>query len=134
MTAQMQHEVEEYLEKHKVIELLNNLTAELIYSQPEDPKLHLVKQLQSLKASQTGEKPVPPCLFQGNHLRSLFGMLDSSGSGHISREQYREAMKTLGVSKFDEFPPGGEMDHIVIDTFVKAAKAGLEQAWETYAS
>ena len=55
----------------------------------EDPKSYLIQQLEKLKlAKQSGV--YYPCLFDETNLNSIFGMLDPTKRGFITREQYVE--------------------------------------------
>ncbi|XP_078486164.1 EF-hand calcium-binding domain-containing protein 10-like isoform X2 [Ciona intestinalis] len=78
-----------YLEKHRVLDLLDNMTSMLIFGRPDDPKTFLIQQLEKLKiAKQSGM--YYPCLFDDSNLTSIFGMLDPTKRGFITREQFVE--------------------------------------------
>lgn len=59
-------------------------------------------------------------------------MLDVSGRGHISLEQYKQAMDTLGVRDYNEHPSGAETNKINEETFTKEASFGLQQHYQSY--
>ncbi|EDO49685.1 predicted protein [Nematostella vectensis] len=121
----------EYLKKHKIMELLDNLTSHLIYERPEEPKEYMCHYLEKLRDARTAQRNYP-CLFDDSNVRSLFGMLDVTGKGFITYEQYKEGLDTLGVDKFNRDPPGADIDKITSETFLKEARQGLAQASSTF--
>merc|ERR1712154_538050 len=122
----------DYLEKHRVLELFNNLTSQLIYSRPDNPKTFLIDTLEKLVKSRSSKLNYP-CLFNESNVQSVFGMLDPTGRGHITTKQYKEAMITLGAKDFDEAPHGADVDRITYDVFLREAKIGLSKASATFA-
>ncbi|KAI5716427.1 hypothetical protein M8J76_006294 [Diaphorina citri] len=72
------------------------------------------------------EGGAPPLLYDIDLVDALFACMDPSGLGYISEEQYRTAMKTLGVSvvlkqsqvepelgvPFDVYRVDGRISHI----------------------
>ncbi|CAH1782522.1 unnamed protein product [Owenia fusiformis] len=124
-------ESEEYLEKHRILELFNNLTSQLIYSRPENPKEFTIDLLEKLKKSRMTHLDFPS-IFDESNVRSVFGMLDPTGRGYITLSQYKEALTTLGVENFDMNPAGGEYDKITMETFVREAKSGIAKASATF--
>lgn len=120
-----------YLERHRIIDLFNNMTSMLIYNRPDDPKDFLILQLEKLKvAKQSGM--YHPCLFDDSNIQAIFGMLDPTRKGFISKDQYTEALKTIGISDFELLPAGAESDKITIDTFLREAKKGLNKSSATF--
>ncbi|XP_005099762.1 EF-hand calcium-binding domain-containing protein 10 [Aplysia californica] len=124
-------EATEYLDKHRVLELFNNLTSQLIYSRPDDPKAFLIESLEKLQKSRTSKLNYP-CLFDESNISSVFGMLDPTGRGYVTVKQYQEAMITLGAKDYDENPHGSDIDRITIDIFLREAKLGLANASATF--
>jgi len=124
-------ESEAYLAKHKIIPLLNNMTAHLLFEQPEDSKDYMVKYLQRLHESKKYRKNYP-CLFDETNLLSVYHMLDPVDRGFINKQQYTQAMVTLGVAKYDQYPPGNETDKIFRETFLAEAREGLRTASMTH--
>ncbi|KAJ8302330.1 hypothetical protein KUTeg_021317 [Tegillarca granosa] len=122
-----QVEAHEYLEQHRVLDLFDNITSQLIYSRPEDPKKFLIEILEKLQKSR-GTRLDYPCLFDDTNIQSVFGMLDPTNKGYINKQQYQEALTTLGVKSFNESPEGAEEDKISFDTFLKEARQGLSEA------
>ncbi|CAH3038970.1 unnamed protein product [Porites lobata] len=130
--ANRESHAQEYLKKHKIMELFENLTAQLIYERPEDPKAYMKQFLEKLKDARTVQRNYP-CIFDDSNVRSLFGMLDVTGKGFITYEQYKQGLETLGIKKYDNDPPGGDMDRISSESFLKEARQGLAQASATFA-
>ena len=122
-----------YLQRHRIVELLDNMTSMLIYSKPDDPKGYLIDQLERLKVSQLSGM-YRPCLFEEANLQAIFGMLDPTRRGFITKYQYSEALKTIGVKDFELMPTGAETDRITYDTFLQEAKKGLASASATFKS
>ncbi|XP_059917811.1 EF-hand calcium-binding domain-containing protein 10 [Gadus macrocephalus] len=124
-------EAAKYLERHKIAELMNNLTSSLLFNRPEDPKDFLIDYLGQLKDSKDNHTQ-GPCLFNESNLDSVFGILDPTNEGYVSYDQYKEALITLGVSKINERPEGGDHDRISRETFKVEARKGLQKSSATY--
>ncbi|KAK3610551.1 hypothetical protein CHS0354_008986 [Potamilus streckersoni] len=129
--APRERETREYLEKHRILELFNNVTAKLIYHRPEDPKLYMIDMLEKLEKSRQN-KQEHPCLFDDSNIEAVFGMLDPTHTGMITLKQYTEALITLGVTDFDQNPEGFETDSINFGTFLAEARDGLARASATF--
>ncbi|XP_041347496.1 EF-hand calcium-binding domain-containing protein 10-like [Gigantopelta aegis] len=125
-------EAHEYMEKHRILELFNNLTTQLIYNRPDDPKKFTIEVLERLMNARTAHREYP-CVFDDSNITSLFGMLDPTQTGYVSYQQYAEAMTTLGVKNYDEEPDGKDIDRIQYDVFMAEARKGLIQASATFA-
>merc|ERR1711976_13900 len=124
-------EATEYLQKHKVVELFDNLTAQLIYNEPSSPKEFLIECLEKLQKSKMTRRDFP-CLFDETNIQSIFGMLDPTGRGFITLQQYREGLLTIGVTNFEQHPPGHDVNKITPDIFAREAKLGLARASATF--
>nr|XP_039268396.1 EF-hand calcium-binding domain-containing protein 10-like [Styela clava] len=120
-----------YLQRHRILDLFNNMTSLLIYNKPEEPREFLIEQLEKLKVAQQSGMYYP-CLFDESNLHAIFGMLDPTKRGFISKDQYCEALKTIGVKDFELLPTGAEIDKITIDTFLREAKKGLAKYSATF--
>ncbi|XP_068700906.1 EF-hand calcium-binding domain-containing protein 10-like [Montipora capricornis] len=129
--ANKESNAQDYLTKHKILELFENLTAQLIYERPDDPKAYMKQYLEKLKDARTVRRNYP-CIFDDSNVKSLFGMLDVTGKGFITYEQYKQGLATLGVKNFNRDPPGGDMDRISAEVFLKEARLGLSQASATF--
>ncbi|NXI38075.1 EFC10 protein, partial [Galbula dea] len=106
----------EYLERHRIPELLHRLSALLLYHQPERPREFLIQVLEKVKAGRQGEGEYPYLMDETN-LSAMFSLLDVVGQGHITSTQYREALKTLGLSTKDL--QLGDDVNITLDVFME---------------
>lgn len=131
-TGPMEMEATKYLRRHKIPKLLENLTAALVFNQPEDPRAFMREHIEQLQKAKSDPTQNPPVFIDDSNVRSVFGMLDLAGNGSVTSEQYLEAMKSLGVSNFSRNPPGAEIGKISKDTFVREANAALKDAATTY--
>jgi len=121
-----------YLRVNRIMDLVDNMTAMLIHARPDDPKEYLAQQLEKLKAARQSGTDFYPCLFDESNLVSTFGMLDPTKRGYISRDQYSQALSTMGAISFNEYPEGSESNRISMETFLSEAKAGLSKASATF--
>ncbi|KAA0724309.1 EF-hand calcium-binding domain-containing protein 10 [Triplophysa tibetana] len=118
--SKREQEAAEYLEKHKIIDLVDNLTSMVFFYRPDRPQEFLIDQLEKLKESKVSQE-YSPCLFNESNLDALFGILDPCHQGYITHAQYKEALKTLGVKNFNEFPDGAGEERISQETFRREA-------------
>ena len=133
-TAEMHgQEAAKYIKEHKIMELFENITSALVYERPDDPKEFMKGYIeQLLKAKSDPDEVDPPSFFDESNLKSVFGMLDITKKGYISREQYLHAMCNLGVKKFNQNPAGSEFNKISQETFVREVKIALRSASATF--
>ncbi|KFM14064.1 EF-hand calcium-binding domain-containing protein 10, partial [Aptenodytes forsteri] len=66
----------------------------------ERPREFLIQALERVKAGKRAEGEYPYLMDEAN-LAAMFELLDVVGQGHITPAQYREALKTLGLSTED---------------------------------
>ena len=85
-------EANEYIEKHNLLKLFQDLGTLLVYHRPEDPKDFLVKKLEQFQENR-GVLP----FFTETDVRAMFGMFDRTNSGSISAHQYQQALKCLDI-------------------------------------
>uniref|UniRef100_A0A5F5PJ90 EF-hand calcium binding domain 10 n=1 Tax=Equus caballus TaxID=9796 RepID=A0A5F5PJ90_HORSE len=96
-----EREARNYLEKHRIMELLKYLTSVLLFIRPEKPREYLIAILEKLRiAKATGV--AFPFFMDHSNITAMFDMMDSSKKGTISFVQYKEALKTLGLCPADE--------------------------------
>ena len=105
-------EADEYLRKHKILELFEDLTTILAYKQPEQLENFLVDILKQRKMN--GNRSI---VYSDTELQNIFALYDLKGAGFITKEQCREgkfttlnhllthnfvliALKTLANSEF----------------------------------
>ncbi|XP_008309713.1 EF-hand calcium-binding domain-containing protein 10-like [Cynoglossus semilaevis] len=131
MATQKEKESSDYLKRHKIIELMDNLTSMLFFYRPENPREFLIKQLEQLNISkQTGEKR--PNLFNSSNLDAVFGILDPTNQKYITFAQYKQALITLGIKDINDSPEGVDEDRISHETFKREAMQGLEKCSATF--
>ncbi|KAM3610102.1 uncharacterized protein V6R79_025407 [Siganus canaliculatus] len=131
MATQRERDAAEYLKKHKILELMENLTSMLFFHQPGDPREFLAEQLEKLKLSQQNAERGPN-LFNDTDLDTVFGILDSTNQKYITFYQYKQALTALGIKDIDECPEGINEDKISKETFKIEALQGLRRCSETY--
>ncbi|KAI1882132.1 hypothetical protein AGOR_G00247530 [Albula goreensis] len=131
MATPREKEAANYLEKHKIPELMNNLTSMLCFHRPENPREFLITQLELMKAARLQAMDCP-CLFNESNLDAVFGILDPVKQGYITLSQYKEALTTLGIKDFNECPDGADCDRISQETFMKEAKDCLLKSSATF--
>ncbi|XP_029909363.1 EF-hand calcium-binding domain-containing protein 10 [Myripristis murdjan] len=131
MATPREKEAADYLEKHKIIELFDNLTSMLFFHRPENPREFLIEKLEQLRSSKLRRVP-GPSLFDSSNVDALFGILDPSNQGHITFAQYKEALMALGVRDIKEHPEGVNEDRISRETFEREATEGLQRCSTTY--
>ncbi|XP_068579744.1 LOW QUALITY PROTEIN: EF-hand calcium-binding domain-containing protein 10 [Cebidichthys violaceus] len=131
MATQREQDAADYLKKHKIAELMENLTSMLFFYRPENPREFLVEQLQQLKVSQHGGTKGPN-LFNKANLDAVFGILDPTNQKYITLAQYKQALTTLGIKDINECPEGVNEDRISHETFKTEAIEGLKRCSATY--
>ncbi|XP_032378538.1 EF-hand calcium-binding domain-containing protein 10 isoform X1 [Etheostoma spectabile] len=92
MATQREKDVVDYLEKHKIFELMENLTSMLFFYRPENPREFLIEQLEQLKMSQQNGVDGPN-LFNNSNLDAVFGILDPANKKYITFAQYKHGFK-----------------------------------------
>ncbi|KAM4734280.1 EF-hand calcium-binding domain-containing protein 10 [Anableps anableps] len=132
MATQREKDAVEYLKKHKIFELMNNLTSMLLFYRPENPRKFFIQQLEQLKFSQ--ESSVRgPSLFDSSNLDAIFGILAPANQKYISFAQYKHSLTMLGIKDINECPEGANEDRISHDTFKTEAMEVLQRDSATYA-
>ena len=95
MDNEVLREGDVYLREHKILELFEDLTTLLAYKQPENVEVFLIEQLKNRKVQ--GNRSI---VYHDSELQNIFQLYDLKGQGFISKEQCREALKTLANSEF----------------------------------
>ncbi|XP_045893755.1 sorting and assembly machinery component 50 homolog A isoform X3 [Micropterus dolomieu] len=130
MATQRENDAADYLKKHKIIELMDNLTSMLFFYRPENPREFLIEQLEQLKISQQSGMRGPN-LFNNANLNAVFGILDPANQKYITFAQYKQALTTLGIKDINECPEGVNEDRISHETFKTEAMQGLQRCSAT---
>ncbi|CAN8210670.1 unnamed protein product [Coccothraustes coccothraustes] len=119
----------EYLRRHRLPELLHRLGALLLFHRPERPREFLIQVLERVKAGRRAEGEYPFLMDEAN-VDAMFSLLDVLGQGSIRPAQYREALKTLGLSTEDlELEDDVE---ITRDEFKEGMKKKMLESWSVY--
>ncbi|XP_038010243.1 EF-hand calcium-binding domain-containing protein 10 [Motacilla alba alba] len=119
----------EYLRRHRLPELLQRLGALLLFHRPERPREFLIQVLERVKAGRRAEGEYPFLMDEAN-VDAMFSLLDVLGQGSIRPAQYREALKTLGLSTEDlELEDDVE---ITLDEFKEGVKKKMLESWSVY--
>ncbi|XP_051916481.1 EF-hand calcium-binding domain-containing protein 10 isoform X1 [Hippocampus zosterae] len=131
MATEREKEASAYLEKHKIFDLMKNLTSMLFFYRPDDPKEFLIEKLTQLKqARDSGQKA--PSLLSPSNLDAAFGIVDPANERHVSFAQYKQALISLGMKDINEYPDGVNEDKISYDTFITEGMLSLEKCSATY--
>uniref|UniRef100_A0A1A8JHJ7 EF-hand calcium binding domain 10 n=1 Tax=Nothobranchius kuhntae TaxID=321403 RepID=A0A1A8JHJ7_NOTKU len=112
MASQRERDATDYLEKHKILELVENLTSMLLFHKPENPREFLVEQLEQLKIYGSG-----PELFNSSNVTAVLRILDPMNKQYITFAQYKHALTMLGIRDINECPEGVNEDRISHETF-----------------
>eukprot|EP00128_Syssomonas_multiformis_P015134 Colp12_sorted_trinity150504_noHs@28723 len=128
-----EQQAKDYLSEHRILDLFENITANLIYEKPDDPKRFIVDYLTNLKNVRLSAGKVHPApMFTDEDLVALFRLFDVSKKGKITLAQYTEAMKDLGLTEFEKVPSGVEGGFVNLQVFQKEATAALQKYYATY--
>lgn len=103
-------EAEEYLQKHKIADVLSILTSSLVYTRPFNSRRHMsgfLKELKQVRDAYSGDRdklvphgPKHP-LFQEKTLITLFKAADTLDKGHISVETATQLAAAVGADNPD---------------------------------
>ncbi|KAM9352647.1 EF-hand calcium-binding domain-containing protein 10 [Symphorus nematophorus] len=116
MATQRETAITDYIKKHKILELMDNLTSMLFFYKPENPREFLVKQLEQLRISQQSGGQGPN-LFNETDLDAVLRILDPANQKYITFAQYKHALTTLGIRDINECPEGVNEDRISHEIF-----------------
>eukprot|EP01029_Cantina_marsupialis_P027722 TRINITY_DN773259_c0_g1_i1.p1 TRINITY_DN773259_c0_g1~~TRINITY_DN773259_c0_g1_i1.p1 ORF type:complete len:121 (+),score=29.84 TRINITY_DN773259_c0_g1_i1:58-420(+) len=108
--------LESYLEKHRVIELFEDLSACLIHSRPEDPKQFLID---TLKSKEFQKKK----FFSKANISTMFDMFDVAKRGYIVPKQFEAAISNMGIKKKVNAPS----ERIDLEMFLSTVEEILEK-------
>eukprot|EP01026_Neomeris_dumetosa_P039044 TRINITY_DN31987_c0_g1_i2.p3 TRINITY_DN31987_c0_g1~~TRINITY_DN31987_c0_g1_i2.p3 ORF type:complete len:132 (+),score=21.06 TRINITY_DN31987_c0_g1_i2:315-710(+) len=103
-----QKEAEDYLEKHKIIRVFEEMTSVLLYEKPEDPKQFLVDFLECVKIGDISQ------FIDRRDFGAMFGMFDITRKGVVTVKQANNALKTIiGQSDQEKLEEAGSKDEDV---------------------
>eukprot|EP00037_Helgoeca_nana_P023359 m.242098 g.242098 ORF g.242098 m.242098 type:complete len:173 (-) comp26325_c0_seq7:789-1307(-) len=126
----------DYFKEHSIPQLLENLTASLVYNQPESPREFLIEEIQRLVDARDYKTPMQGLIGKAE-LKAIFGVFDVSRTKCMSLEQYKEGMKAAGVPSglFNDKPEGylmGKDGKISVKTFQDEGLRSLARVNATY--
>ncbi|XP_065522319.1 EF-hand calcium-binding domain-containing protein 10 [Lathamus discolor] len=116
----------QYLQRHRIPGLLQRLGALLLYHRPGRPREFLIQALEKVKDGRRAEGEYPNLMDEANVV-AMFGLLDVVGQGHITAAQYREALKTLGLTTEDLQVEDDAI--ITLDVFTQEVKKRMLESW-----
>jgi hypothetical protein len=114
-------QVQDYLTQHKIPELFEAVTAQLLFYKPTDPKEYSCQYLAQVK-----EFGTPP-LLTAVDFETMFGMFDITNRGVITAEQATSALKNLlGKGASLCLPEGKQF--LLKEEFVTAMDAAMKDS------
>eukprot|EP00049_Salpingoeca_infusionum_P013834 m.258107 g.258107 ORF g.258107 m.258107 type:complete len:138 (-) comp15536_c3_seq1:6381-6794(-) len=130
--ANQQAQALEYLKEHNIPEMFENMTAQLVFQRPENPRQFLTEYIEKLQAQQAkvddGQAPdisALPVLFSDDNAAAVFRLFDVTGRGWITLEQYKKGMRNMFITDYNETPAGFVDNRITLDTFVAECRQGV---------
>lgn len=94
---------QEYIDRHKLRTLFEQLAQALVYAKPDDPKAFLVSKLQALRDVKDVSSPLH--FFSADEVDIVYSMYAGKGDGGLSRAQCAEALNAIGVEHRPQFGP-----------------------------
>ncbi|KAJ3357316.1 EF-hand calcium-binding domain-containing protein 10 [Allomyces javanicus] len=98
--AEQVHAAQGYLEAHQIAPVMHRLMALLVYHRPDDPRAFMAQRLRELHALRVGNtgKAESTHLFTRTDLERVYQLHDPAGHGTMTREQFVQAMASLGLA------------------------------------
>ena len=90
-------EATEYLKKHRILQLFEELGAFLVLEKPKDPEGYLIQKLEEIKESRKRREKLT--FFNQEDVTMMFETFDPTGKGYINGSQYAQALKNLGIEE-----------------------------------
>ncbi|XP_038163476.1 EF-hand calcium-binding domain-containing protein 10 [Cyprinodon tularosa] len=132
MATQRERDAAEYLKKHRITELMDDMMSMLLFHRPENLREFLIEYLKQLKEAKESDVRGPN-LFHSSNLDVIFGFLKPANQTSITFSQYKHALAMLGLKDFNECPEGANEDRISRETFKTEAMDALQRSSATYA-
>ena len=89
-------ESDEYLHKHQLHELFEDLCTLLTYQRPDDMKSFLIRELRNRKE----RGPAGHIVFTDKEIQNVFTLFDLRQEGRLTHDQCKDALKTIAHSSF----------------------------------
>mmetsp|Transcript_21053 Transcript_21053/g.27659 ORF Transcript_21053/g.27659 Transcript_21053/m.27659 type:complete len:130 (-) Transcript_21053:1051-1440(-) len=87
----------QYLEKHKINNLFQELGTRLMFERPTDPNTFLVEALERINEAKKSKTAIS--FFTEKDIDTMFGMFDPTNKGYVTTTQYHEALNDVGISR-----------------------------------
>jgi len=123
-----------YLVDHNIQMMLEYLLSLCILNTPQDPVSYIstvVDKLANGRHSDQAFREIPR-LLSPSHLEALFRIYDRIGTGLITRDQYVNAMTSMGLLKYNLKPVGYEEDEITKESFVAEASNAIDDLLRSF--
>lgn len=88
--SQKRLDAEEYLRKHHILEMFEDICTAIAYKKPDDINSFLIKELELRK-----EHGIHVPVFTIDEIENIFNLYDLKQEGTISRFKCKEALKTM---------------------------------------
>ncbi|KAJ3214849.1 EF-hand calcium-binding domain-containing protein 10 [Clydaea vesicula] len=112
-------ESEEYLKQKKVKQLIQTLASSVLFHEPENVKEFMIKLLEEMKTYKARGQSYP--FFSKDDIIAHFKVLDVTGKGYITTQQYIEGLKTIGIPNVNVNPKGSLQNKISCEVYVADA-------------
>ncbi|OMJ81220.1 hypothetical protein SteCoe_18337 [Stentor coeruleus] len=86
----------QYLYRHQILELFEDLCTQLIYERPPDIKSYLIQALKDRK----NQGPAGHAVFTDSEIKNIYMMFDLKQEKNLNREQCKEALRTISNSVY----------------------------------
>lgn len=89
------HQADDYIKKHRLIELFEDLATALAYRRPDNMEDFLIEQLLNKKSQGLNSG-----IFTEQEVHNVFNLFDLKKEGQISKERCIKAIQTMASSNF----------------------------------
>jgi hypothetical protein len=86
----------QYLYKHQILELFEDLCTQLIYDKPPDVRSYLIQALKDRK----NQGPAGHSVFTDSEIKNVFTMFDLKQEKALNKKQCKEALRTMANSAY----------------------------------
>ncbi|XP_057323067.1 uncharacterized protein LOC130666261 isoform X2 [Microplitis mediator] len=122
--SSVRHQAQVYLTDHKIFEFTNYLITHLLIDEPDNPIQYLADLIGKCLLFKADLGP-PPLVFSDRHIDGIFQSFDPLRTGNITLDQYKMAMKLLGIFGCHQKPPECTPDKVDKETFQAEVKNHL---------
>jgi Glu-tRNA(Gln) amidotransferase subunit E-like FAD-binding protein len=92
----LKENADEYLRKHRIIELMEDLCSDICFEQPKNIEEFLIERLK-LKQKQGFKTGI----FAKEEVSNIFSLFDLKRDGFIDKTRCKEALKTMANNEFE---------------------------------